>query len=97
MHEVVRALKVILQEERRDIREWVDAVPAVQKALNMTYRERYASTPHHVMFERAPLTNFSIVATSTGEDWKVDALDEDTFVEEGGERCGGAATTAQGD
>ena len=30
MREVVRALKAILQEGRRDIREWVDVVPAVQ-------------------------------------------------------------------
>ena len=30
MREVVRALKAIQLEERRDIREWVDVVPAVQ-------------------------------------------------------------------
>ena len=30
MREVVRALKAILQEERRDVREWMDVVPAVQ-------------------------------------------------------------------
>ena len=30
IHEVVHALKAILQEERRDIREWVDVVPAVR-------------------------------------------------------------------
>ena len=67
MREVVRALKAILQE-RRDIREWVDVVPAVQWALNTDYRERYASTPYHVMFGRAPLTSFSILASSTGEE-----------------------------
>ena len=78
MREVVRALKIILQE-RRDIHEWVDVVPAVQWALNMAYRERYASTPYHSMFRRAPLTSFSTLALSTGEDWKVDALDEEAL------------------
>ena len=34
MREVVRALKAILQEERRDICEWVDVVPVVQWTLN---------------------------------------------------------------
>ena len=70
----------------------MDHAPAVQCALNTAYRERYASTPYHVMFERAPLTSFSALASSTGEDWKVDALDE----KEGGEPCGGATTTEQG-
>ena len=77
MREVVRALKAILQEERRDIREWVDVVPKVQWALNTAYRERYVSTPYHVMFGRAPLTSFSTLASSTGEDWKVDVLDKE--------------------
>ena len=76
MHEVVCALKAILGEERRNIREWVDMVPAVQWALNTAYRERYASTPYQVMFGRAPLTSFSTLASSTGEDWKVDTLDD---------------------
>ena len=30
MREEVRALKAILQDERRDIREWVDKVAVVQ-------------------------------------------------------------------
>ena len=48
--EVVHKLKAFLHEERRDIREWVDEVPAVQWAMNMVYGERYASTAYHVMF-----------------------------------------------
>ena len=76
MLEAVRALKAILQEERRDIREGVDVVPAFEWALNTTYRERYASTTYHLMFGQALLTSFSTLASSTGEDWKVDALDE---------------------
>ena len=79
MREMVRALKTILQEERRHIREWVDVVPAVQWTLNTAYRERYATTPYHVMFGWAPLTSFSALASSTGEDWKVDALDEEAL------------------
>ena len=76
MREVMHALKAILQEERRDTREWVDVVPVVQWALNTAYRERCASTPYHVMFGRAPLTSFSTLVSSTEEEWKVDALDE---------------------
>ena len=79
MREVVRALKAILQEERRDIREWMEVVPAVQWALSTTCRERYASTPYHVMFGRAPLASFSTLASSTGEDWKVDALNAEAL------------------
>ena len=74
----MRALKAILQE-RRDIRKWVDVVPAVQWALNMAYRERYASPPHDVIFGRAPLTSFLTMASSTGGDWKVYALDEEAL------------------
>ena len=77
IREVVRALKAILQEERRDIRGWMDVVPALQWALNTAYRERHASTPYHVMFGRATLISFSTLASSTGEDSKVDALDEE--------------------
>ena len=73
MREVVRALKTILQE-RRDIRGWVDVVPVLQWALIMACREGYVSTPYHVMFGRAPFTT-----PSTGEDWKVDALDEEAL------------------
>ena len=79
IHEVVRALKKKNQEERRDTREWVDVVPAVQWALNSSYREIYESTPYHVMFGRAPLTSYSTLASLTGEDWKVDALDEEAL------------------
>ena len=68
--EEMRALKAILQEKRRDIREWMDVVSAIQWALN----------PYQVMFGRAPLTSFSTLASSTGEDWKVDALGRVRFV-----------------
>ena len=66
MGEVVCAGKAIMQE---------DVVPVLQWALNTAYRERYASTPYHVMLGRAPLTSFSTLASSTGKDGKVDALD----------------------
>ena len=79
MREVVRALRSIMQEERRDIREWVDVAPAVQWTPNTAYRERYASTPYYVMFGWAPLTSFSTLASSIGKDWKVDALDEEAL------------------
>ena len=72
------ALKAVLQE-RRDIRERDDGVSAVQWALNTADRETYASTPYYVMFGRAPLTGFSTLVSSPGEDWKLDALDEETL------------------
>ena len=77
MREVVRTLKAMIQEERRSTRDWVDLVPAVQWALNTAFRERYGSTPYHVMFGRAPRTALSTLASSTGgAEWKVDVLDE---------------------
>ena len=79
MREMVRASKPILPGKTRDTREMVDVVPAVQWALNTAYRERYASTPYYDMFGRAPLTSVSTVASSTGEDWKVGALDEESL------------------
>ena len=45
--------------------------------LDKAFHEKFASTPYHVMFGRAPLTSFSTLASSTGEDWKVDAIDEE--------------------
>ena len=75
MREVVRTLKAMLQEERRSTRDWVDLVPAVQWALNTAYRERYGSTPYHVMFGRAPRIVFLTLASSTESEWQVDVLD----------------------
>jgi len=75
MREVVRTLKAMLQEERRSARDWVDLVPAVQWALNTAYRERYGSTPYHVMFGRAPKTFLSTLASSASGDWQVNVLD----------------------
>ena len=65
MGKVVRALKVVSKEKRRDIREWMDAVPTVQCALNTAYSGRYASTPYHVMFGQAPLISFTTLASLT--------------------------------
>ena len=73
MREVMRALKAVLQKEKHDICEWVDVVSAVHWAPYTAYREKYASTPYHVMFGRAPLTSFSTLTSSTEEDWEVDA------------------------
>ena len=54
----------------------VELVPAVQRALNIAFRERYGSTPCHVRFGRAPRTALSTLAFSTGQDWQVDVLDD---------------------
>ena len=77
MREVVRTFKAILQERRKSVRDWVDLVPAVQWALNTAYRQRYGSTPYHVMFGRAPTTAFATLASSSGggNEWQVDTLD----------------------
>ena len=45
VREVVRALKSILSEQRKQVAEWVDALPAAQWALNTSFRERYRNTP----------------------------------------------------
>ena len=74
MRDVVRTLKAMLQDERRDVRDWVGLVPAVQWALNTAFRDRYASTPYHVLFGRAPPTSFSTLASSTGGEWRLDVL-----------------------
>ena len=74
--EVVRALRSILLEQRREVTEWVDVLPAVQWALNTAYRRRYDSTPYHVMFGRAPRTSFSVLASSSEGEWNCDVLDD---------------------
>ena len=79
MREVVKTMKAMLQEERRSTRDWVDLVPAVQWALNTAYRERYGSTPYHVMFGRAPKTFLSTLASSSSGAWQVNVLDETTL------------------
>ena len=60
MREVVRTLKAMIQEERRNTQDWVELVPMVQWALNTAFREIYGSTPDHVMFGRAPRTAFVV-------------------------------------
>lgn len=70
MREAVRTLKALLHERRREIREWVDSVPAVQWALNMACRERYDSKPYDVMFGDASSTIFDTQASSSGENGK---------------------------
>lgn len=49
-------------------------VPAVQWAFNAAFRERYAFTPHHVLFGRAPRTSFATLASYSGDEWHIDAL-----------------------
>ena len=75
--EVVRSLRSIFLEQRRAVSEWVDALPAVQWALNAAFRPRYGSTPYHVMFGRAPRTSFSVLAISSAGEWNCDVLDDD--------------------
>ena len=38
VREVVRVLKSILSEQREQVAEWVDVLPAAQWALNTSYR-----------------------------------------------------------
>ena len=78
MREEVRTLnlKGMIQEEQRNTQDWVELVPAVQWALNTAFRERHGSTPYHVMCGRAPRIALSTLASSTGQDWQVDVLDE---------------------
>ena len=76
MRDVVRTLKAMIHKERRTAQGWVEFVPAVQWALNTAFRERYGSTPYHAMFGRALRVALNTLASSTGQDWQVDVLDE---------------------
>ncbi|MEP0580138.1 MAG: reverse transcriptase domain-containing protein [Marinobacter sp.] len=75
--EVVRALRSILSEQRRQVSEWVDVLPAAQWALNTSFRERYRSTPYSVMFGRAPRTDFSALVSESDGRWNVDVMNAD--------------------
>ena len=79
VREVVRALKSILLEQRKQVAEWVDVLPAADWALNTSFRERYRNTPYCVMFGRAPRTSFSALTTVTGGKWNMDVLDADSL------------------
>ena len=70
VREVVRALKSILLEQRKQVAEWVDVLPAAQRALNTSFRERYRNTPYCVMFGRTPRTSFFRVDNSDG--WRME-------------------------
>ena len=62
MREVVRTLKAILREERRDIRESVDVMPKAQQALNTAYRDIHKHT-----VPRTGAIDFSASPSSTGD------------------------------
>ena len=76
---VVRALKSILSEQRKQVAEWFDVLPAAQWALNTSFRERYRNTPYYMMLGRAPRTSFSALTTLTGGEWNVQAMDADSL------------------
>lgn len=78
---LVRGLKTVLQQERRDLREWVDLVSAIQWFLNTASRQRYASTPYHVLFSSATRISFSTITSASGKDRQIDVLND-----EGGKR-----------
>ena len=78
-YDVVRALKSILSHQRKQVAECVDVLPAVQRALNTSFRERYRNTPYCVMFGRALHTSFSSLTTVTGGEWNVDGMDADSL------------------
>ena len=78
-YDVVRALKSILSQQRKQVAEWVDVLPAVQRALNTSFRERYRNTPYCVMFGSAPRTSFSALTTVTGGEWNADVMDADSL------------------
>ena len=66
VREVVRALNYILPEQRKQVAEWVDVLPAAQWALNTSFRIRYQNTPYCVMFGRAPAYILFSVDNSDG-------------------------------
>ena len=46
VRDVVRALKSISSEQRKQVAEWVDVLPAAQWDLSTSFRERYRNTPY---------------------------------------------------
>ena len=64
MAEVVEPLRVFL-EQRKQVAEWVDVLPAAQWALNTSFSERCRNTPYSVMFGRATGTMSSALSTVT--------------------------------
>ena len=72
-------MKSILSEQRKQVAEWVDVLPATQWALNTSFRERYRNTPYCVMLGRAPRTSFSALTTVTGGEWNVDVMDAESL------------------
>ena len=94
MREVVRTLKGMIHVEQRTAQDWVELVPTVQWPLNTAFRERYDSTPYHVMFGRATRIGLSTLASSTGQDRQVDVLDKKFL--RGSEHGCGAGSAAQG-
>ena len=79
VREVVRALKSILSEQRKQVADWVDVLPTAQWAFNTSFRERYRNTSYCVMFGRAPRTSFSALTTVTGGESNVDVMDADSL------------------
>ena len=77
VREFFRALESVFSEQRKQVAEWVDVLPAAQWALNILFRERYRNTSYCVMFGRAPRTSFSALTTVTGGEWNVDVMDAD--------------------
>ena len=99
MREVVRALKALLQEERRDIREWMDMVPAVHGASGPVNSEH--DLPREIRKHTVP----HVRAGAVDKFLNLGFVDRKRlgsgctrrrgFTKEDGERCRGAATTAQ--
>lgn len=72
LYEVVTTLKAMLQEQGCSTRNWVRLLLAMQRALNTAYRERYGSSPYHVVFGRTPKLILSTLAPPTMSEWRVD-------------------------
>lgn len=49
MRATVHTLKAILQEETRDVRDYVDLVPAEKWRLNTAFRDHYAGRPNEFL------------------------------------------------
>ena len=79
VREVVRALKSILSEQRKQVAECVNVLPNAQWALNTSFRQRCRNTPYCVMLGRAPRTSFSALTTVMGGEWNVDVMGADSL------------------
>ena len=74
--EYIHGVKAMLNERGWPLSEWIVVLPAVQWALNTTWRKRLQTTPYHVMMGREPGTAFTALIEGDDERFPCSPIDE---------------------